>query len=134
MSENLDTVMEGIRVFEAEDWETFRDLTHEEARITGPEGWPEPGPFEGRDAVMGQLQRLTADWQEHRFNEIAVVAERDDWVVLRFQWEVRGAESGAPIATKMAAAYRLLDGRFVEAHFRWTPEEAFEAAGLSDPS
>jgi hypothetical protein len=32
----------------------------------------------------------------------------------------------------MAGAYRLIDGKFKEAHFRWTPEEALDAAGLSD--
>jgi ketosteroid isomerase-like protein len=100
-------------------------------RITSPEGWPEAGPFEGREAVLNQLRRLASDLGEHRFKDVEVVADRDGWVVLSFVWEVRGGESGAAVASKLAGAYHLRDGRVIETHFRWSPEDALEAAGLS---
>jgi ketosteroid isomerase-like protein len=130
MSQNVDIVLEGFRRFEARDFDRARPLWHPDSRITGPEGWPEPGPFEGQDAVIGQFQRLAADWDENRVTDVDVIVDRDDWVVLSFRWEVRGAGSGVATESQMAGAYRLEGGRMVEAHFRWTLEEALEAAGL----
>jgi ketosteroid isomerase-like protein len=134
MSKNADILLQGTHLLENEDWDAFSRIWHPDCRITGPEGWPEPGPFEGRDAVIGQFKRLVSDFEETRFAEVEVVAERKDWVVLSFRWDVRGAGSGVAIASKMAGAYRLQDGRTIEAHFRWTPKDALEAAGLSSSS
>ena len=130
--ENVEVVLEGIRRFEASDFEGVSRRWHPDSWITGPEGWPERGPFEGRDAVLGQFRRLAADWGENRVSEIQVVADRADWVVLTFRWEVRGERSGAATASNLSAAYRLREGKISEAHFRWTPEDALEAAGLRE--
>jgi hypothetical protein len=35
-------------------------------------------------------------------------------------------------AASFAAAYRVNDRQISEAHFRWTPEQALEAAGLEE--
>jgi ketosteroid isomerase-like protein len=131
---NVDLVLSGLPVFEAGDYEAMTQLWHPGGRVTAPAGWPEPGPFEGRDAVIAQFRRLVSDVGEHHFKEVEVLADHDDWVVLSFIWEIRGAESGASIASKITGAYRVEQGKVIEAHFRWTPEEALEAAGLTSPS
>jgi hypothetical protein len=33
--------------------------------MDAPSGWPEPGPTDGRDAVIRQLTRLQEDWAHH---------------------------------------------------------------------
>ncbi len=129
--ENLEIVLEVIRLFEAKESSQARGYWHSDARMTAPEGWPEPGPFEGWDAILEQLERLTSDAGTQRFRDVKVLADREDWVVISLLWEVHGAGSGAATASKIAAAYRVFDGKLGEAHFRWTPEEALEAAGLS---
>jgi ketosteroid isomerase-like protein len=130
--ENVEVVIRGIRLFEASDLEEAGRLWHEESWITGPEGWPERGPFEGRDAVMGQFRRLAGDWGQQRVSNLEVVADRDGWVVVGFNWEVEGGRSGAATAARFAAAYQLRDGKISCAHFRWAAEEALEAAGLRE--
>jgi hypothetical protein len=130
--ENVDVVLAALPRFEAEDFEALERVMDANVRVTGPQGWPEPGPFEGREAVIGQFRRLTSEMGEHRFKDVEVVADRDDWVVIRFIWEVRGAGSGAPIASRMAAAYEVVEDTFKQVHFRWTPEEALAAAGLRE--
>jgi ketosteroid isomerase-like protein len=130
--ENVELVLQNYRAFEAKDFEAISRTWHPNGRTTAPEGWPEPGPFEGRDAIVRQFRRLASDMGEQHIREVEIVAARDDWVVAAFLWEVRGAGSGAAVATKLAGAYRVRDGTLVEAHFRWTPEEALEAAGLSE--
>jgi ketosteroid isomerase-like protein len=130
--DNIAVVLEGIRLFEAFDFDGMARLWHADVRITGPEGWPERGPFEGRDAVAGQFRRLAADWGKQSISDVDVVADRAGWVVLTFRWEVQGVRSGVATATQMAAAYRVKDGRISEGHFRWKREEALEAAGLRE--
>ncbi len=130
--ENVEVVLDGVRRFEAADFDGVAQRWHPDSRITGPEGWPEPGPFEGRDAVIGQFRRLAADWGQNSVSDLEVVADREDWVVVTFRWEVRGERSGAASAASLAAAYRLSDGRISEAHFRWTRGEALEAAGITE--
>jgi hypothetical protein len=130
--DNVEIVLDELRLFEAEDDEWDQRNWHPDSRLTAPEGWPEPGPFEGLAAVGKQVRRLASDMGAHNFRDLKVVADREGWVVVSFLWDVRGAGSGAPFASKMAGAYHLVDGRFKEAHFRWTPEEALGAAGLSE--
>ena len=130
--DNIAVVLEGIRLFEAFDFDGMARLWHPDVRITGPEGWPERGPFEGRNAVLGQFRRLASDWGKQRISDADVVADHAGWVVLTFRWEVQGVRSGVATATQIAAAYRVKDGRISEAHFRWKREEALEAAGLRE--
>jgi ketosteroid isomerase-like protein len=129
--ENVEVVLEVFRRFQANDFDGLVALYHPDSRITAPEGWPEPGPFEGRDAVIGQFRRLAADWGEQGFSHIELAADRADWVVFTFQWDVRGAESGIAATSKMAVACRLEGAQIAEGHYRWSREEALEAAGLS---
>ena len=130
--ENVEVVMEGIRRFESFDLDGVTRLWHPDSRITGPEGWPEPGPFEGRDAVIGQFRRLAADWGQQRVSDVEVITDSGEWVVVTLRWEVEGGKSGADTAASFAVAYRVNDRRMSEAHFRWTLEQALEAAGLSE--
>jgi len=130
--ENVAIVLEGFRRFEAFDFDGATTLWHPHSRVTGPEGWPEPGPFEGRAAVIGQFRRLAADWGQHGISNVEVVADRAGWVVVTFRWEVQGGKSGAATAANLAGAYRVHDHQIIEAHFRWTPDQALEAAGLSE--
>jgi ketosteroid isomerase-like protein len=129
--ENVELIVHAFRQFEAEDFD-LEERWHEDSRVTAPEGWPEPGPFEGREAIAAQFRRLAADVEEHRFTHEELVADRDDWVVISFIWEVRGAGSGAAVASKMAGAYRVTDGKIKDAHFRWTAEDALKAAGIEE--
>jgi hypothetical protein len=102
--EIVEVALENFRRFEDLDCDGATLLWHPEGRITGPEDWPEPGPFEGRDAVIGQFRRLAADWGQNSVSGLEVVADRGDWVVVAFRWEVRGERSGAASAASMAAA------------------------------
>jgi ketosteroid isomerase-like protein len=133
MSEqNAEMVREAIRRFEASEFDEASSSWHPDASITGPEGWPERGPFEGREAVFAQFERLAADWGEHRISDVEVIADQAGWVVVTFRWEVEGGKSGAATTADLAAAYRVVDSLIREAHFRWTREEALEAAGLRE--
>jgi ketosteroid isomerase-like protein len=129
--ENVELVLEGLRRAEADDVESFAALMHPEIVGTAAPGWPEPGPFVGRDAVLAELKRLT-DWGESRFTEIDVVADEGDWVMVAYRWQVRAAGSGITTHLDVAVAVRVQGGRIIEWHNRWSRAEALEAAGLSE--
>lgn len=85
MSEaNVELFREVLRCAEAEDADRFADLLHPEIRSTAVRGWPEPGPFLGRDAVLAQFKRNVADWEDNRATDIDVVADEGDWVVAEY--------------------------------------------------
>ena len=129
--QNLDVVRAAVDAFVAGDVEGVARLYRPDANITAvPEGWPEPAPVEGREAVMRQFIRLQEDWEQHSMEIEREVAE-GDWVVIDLRWHTRGAGSGIPLTTNVAGAYRLEGGKIAEARFFWKYEDAVEQVGLS---
>jgi ketosteroid isomerase-like protein len=130
--ENVEIVLRGFRLIEADDFERWATLWHPESRATAPVGWPEQGPFVGRDAIVRQFERITSDWEEHHFENVELAADEGDWVVFTYRWCARGVASGIETDFDLAVATRVVDDSMVEAHFRWNRGEALEAAGLSE--
>jgi ketosteroid isomerase-like protein len=129
--ENVEIVLESLRRAEANDVDGGAALMHPEIRASAVPGWPEPGPFVGRDAVRAETERLI-EWGENRFTDIDVVADEGDWVVVAYRWEARGAASGIETHFDVAVAVRVKDALILEWHNRWSRDEALEAAGLSE--
>ena len=130
--ENVEIVREATGRFEAGDWAGYKELLHPDVRTTAAEGWPEPGPFIGPDAVVEQSQRVAADWDDQRITDLEVLADEGDWVVIGFRWHVRGVGSGIETDFDMAVAARVKDGRLIEGHYRWDRADALAAAGLRE--
>jgi hypothetical protein len=129
--ENVEIVLGGLQRFD-ERRRPDPDLWHEDGLLTAPDGWPEPGPFKGRAAIMRQFERLIADYSAVWTSVRRVVVETEDWIVVEFRWHTRGASSGIESTWDMAGAFRLKDRRFIEVHYRWSREAALEAAGLEE--
>ena len=130
--ESIGVVLESFRRIRPGHVKDSAALWHPDGRATPTPGWPEPGPFVGRDAIVRQLERLFADLSEHHFDDIEVVADSGSWVVVSWRWRIRGAASEIETTLDQATAFRVEDGLIMEAHFRTTVPEALEAAGLSE--
>jgi ketosteroid isomerase-like protein len=128
--ENVEIVLAAVERFE--EGKRFRTRWAEDALVTAPDGWPEAGPFRGRDAILRQFERLRSDWDENRFREIEVLADEGEWVVIRGRWQTRGAGSGIENEVDVAMAFRVRNGHLVEGHARWDPSEALKVAGLPE--
>jgi ketosteroid isomerase-like protein len=128
--ENVELVRAALEAFTRGSFD--EDFFAEDATMTALDGWPERGPFKGREEIRRQFERLASDWSRHAFADVEVVSHEDDWVVIAFCWTTRGAASGLEAKFEMAAAYRVDNGEFAEAHFRWNRQQALEAAGLSE--
>jgi hypothetical protein len=106
--ENIDLYFEAKDRLAARDRDGISRLIHRDVTATVAAS-PEPGPFVGRDALVAQLERLGIEFDEQRYTDIEVVAERDDWTVLTYRWWVRGSESGVETHADIAVAYRVKD-------------------------
>jgi|SRR5215211_2246240 len=128
--ENVDLVLESIRRFRPGGLDEWAELWHQDTRMTMPEGFPEPGPFIGLDAVKREFERMIESFSAFRFEDVQVVANSGDWVVAPYRVATRGQASGADSDVHLAVAYRVKDGLLIESAVRWRVEEALEAVGL----
>jgi ketosteroid isomerase-like protein len=130
--ENVAVVFAGFRRFSVGDMQGFKRLIDPDVTATAPAGWPEPGPWNGADAFIAQMERITADWSHQGISHPQVVAEEGEWVVVKYAWEVAGKTSGIDTSFDFVGAFRVRNGLIAEAHYRWDEADALEAAGLRE--
>ena len=63
-------VRRGFAAWNAGDMDACRELLDLEISWRPGEGWPEPGPYVGRDAVMRQLEQLRETWDTETLEPI----------------------------------------------------------------
>jgi uncharacterized protein len=127
--ENVEVVRAGFEAWNAGDMKAIRELHDPDVILRMPEGWPEPGPYVGREAVMRQFEQMRETWDADALEPISDFIAAADRVVLRFIW--RGAGYGPEADLEMTTVYTLRKGRVFCQEFFWDHAEALEAVGLS---
>src|SRR5438132_1407927 len=107
----------------------LREVFDPDVIVRLPEGWPEPGPFVGREAVMRQWERNREVWDTDRLEPISLT-DAGDRVVVRFVW--RGVSRGPESHLEFTAAYTMRKGRISYQESFWDHAEALETLGLSE--
>jgi uncharacterized protein len=128
--ENVEVIRRGFDVWNAGDMEAFREVLDPGVVWQGPEGWPEPGPYAGREAVMRQLEQLRETWDADSFELVSDFIDVGDRVAVRFIWS--GAGHGPGLNLEVTAVYTLRKRRIVAFEFFWDHAEAREALGPSE--
>ena len=123
---DVDMVRDAVIRFAAADLDGLAELYDLDAFIVAPEGWPEGGRFEGRDAVIRQYERVQEEWESQ---SMRIDRERvhEDWVVMELVWDAEGKASGVGVEMRIVGAYRVRDGKIAEARFFWNFDEALAA-------
>jgi ketosteroid isomerase-like protein len=127
--ENVEVVQAALAAWNAGDEAALRELFDPEVITRPAEGWPEPGPFVGREATMRELEWLRGTWDRDTVEPVTdfvAVAER---VVVRAVWH--GAGHGPESAFETTQVYTLRNGKIIGVEFFWDHAEALEAVGLS---
>jgi ketosteroid isomerase-like protein len=126
---NLKIVRRFYELWNAREFDAMGVLLAPDAVAHMPAGWPEPGPFHGRDAIISQADRTGED-----LGELTVVLEEitahEDWVVTRHHTRGRGARSGLKAEFENSVAFLLRAEEIAEAHITWDHADALRAAGL----
>ena len=84
--ENVEVVQAGFEVWNAGDMEGLRELYHPDVILRTAEGWPEPGPYVGREAVMRFFGQLRDTWDADTAEPISDFIDAADHVVVRYVW------------------------------------------------
>jgi ketosteroid isomerase-like protein len=128
--ENVEVVRAAYEAWNAGDTNALRDLHHPDVVARYGGGWPEPGPFVGRDAVIRQIEQLRETWDASEAEAITDFIDAGDQVVAEFVW--RGTGHGPAFAFEGAAVYTMRNGMIFGIEYFGNLTAALEAVGLSD--
>jgi ketosteroid isomerase-like protein len=127
--ENVEVVRASFTAWNAGDMNAYRELYDPDAISRMPEGWPEPGPFVGREAIMRQIEQMRETWDADDLEAIGDFFDASGRVVVRFIW--RGSGYGPDADLEVTGVYTVREGTITYQEFFWNHADALEAAGLS---
>ena len=128
--ENVEVVRAGLEAWNAGDMDALRETYDPGIIYRTPEGWPEPGPYVGREAVMRQFEQARETWDADAFELISDFIHAADRVAVRLIWH--GAGHGPQAALEITPVYTVRKGRILAIENFWDYAEALEAVGLSE--
>ena len=128
--ENVEIVRRAYDAWNAVDVDAFREVYASDAIIVrGLEGWPEPGPFVGRDAIMRTFEQLRETWDSDTLEPISLI-DLGDRVLARHMWRAVG--HGPDLNMEQTVLFTFRKGKLFLLEYFWDHAEALEALGLSD--
>src|SRR5438034_5526106 len=107
--ENVEIVRAAFDAWNAGDMDALRQLYHPDAIVRSPEGWPEPGPFVGREAVMREFEQLREAWETDAADPLSDFIGAADRVVVRCVW--RGAGRGPQADLELTQVNTVRNGQ-----------------------
>ena len=128
--ENVDVVLAYLEGWNAGDMEAIRNILDAETTLRTVEGWPEPGPYIGRDAVMRILFQARDTWDFDAIDRVSDFVHAADRVIVRSTW--RGVGRGPEARMEWTTIFTVRKGKIVGQEFFWDHSEALEAVGLSE--
>ena len=129
--ENVEFVQRVFAAYNVGDLGALRELYDPRVVWHHLEGWPEPGPSVGRDAVLREVEQLREAWQAgDRLELVGDFVDAGDRVLARAVW--RGSGRGPDAAMEFTYLFTLRKGRIITIQMYWDHDEALEAVGLSE--
>jgi ketosteroid isomerase-like protein len=128
--ENVDVVRAGMEAWNARDMDALRETYAEDVVTWPPTGWPEAGPFVGRDTVMGQWEGMRESWEDDEVEMLADYIDAADRVAVRMIWRDRG--HGPEAGAQATGIFTIRNGKIRVAEFFWDHSEALATLGLSE--
>ena len=114
----------------AGDMDAVRELLDPDVILRPVRDWPEPGPYMGRQAVMGFYERLRETFDADTLELTRDLTHAADRVVARWIWHAQG--QGPESNMELTSISAVRNGKIREAEFFWDHDEALEAAGLRE--
>jgi ketosteroid isomerase-like protein len=127
--ENVEVVKAAFDAWNAGDMDRLRDMYDPNVVLHMVPGWPEPGPYAGREAVMRQFAQLREAWDADVVEPISFV-DVGDRVVVRQIWRGFGRGPDANIDLTIICTFR--QGRVVSLEYFRDHADALKAVGLEE--
>jgi ketosteroid isomerase-like protein len=128
--ENVEIIRAANHAWNEGDMDAFRDCLDPEVIVQTVGNWPEPGPYVGRESVMGFYRSLRAAFDEDRLRETSEYLDLADHVVVRLVMDTVGY--GPPANLEATIVFSVRKGKIRHVEFFWDHDDALEAAGLSE--
>jgi ketosteroid isomerase-like protein len=128
--ENVEVVQASFTAYGAGDMIAWGGWLAPDVVSRPPEGWPEPGPFVGREAVLRQFEQQRDAFAADTVEFISDYFVALDRVAVRFIWH--GTGHGPEANLEMTGVYTIRKGKILEMEFFWDHAEALETLGLSE--
>jgi ketosteroid isomerase-like protein len=128
--ENIETASATLEAWNADDMDAFRELLDPDVILRNPEGWPEPGPHVGREAVVRQFKEARELWDSDVLEAISDFLDIADRVLVRAIW--RGVRHGVDSNLEFTIVYTVRKRRIFGFEYFWDHAEALETFGLSE--
>jgi ketosteroid isomerase-like protein len=127
---NVDTVKALYEAYNAGDTKALRDLYHPGVVMHHAEGWPEPGPSLGREAVLRETEQLREAWEGDTLEPLGDFIDAGDRVLVRDIW--RGTGQGPEADMEFTRVFTLRRGKIICIEIFWDHAEALEAVGVTE--
>ena len=127
---NVEIARAGFEAWNRGDMASVGEQFHPDVISWPAEGWPEPGPYVGREAVMRQLQQMRDTWNADVVELVSDFIDAGDRVVVRVVWH--GAGHGPESRMELTSISMFRKGKVVFSELFWDHAEALEAIGLSE--
>ena len=128
--ETVEIVRTFFEAWNARDMDAIRELYDSDAVVCPPEGWPEPGPFVGREAVMSQFQQMRELWEADAGVALSDFITADDRVAVRTAWHGKGR--GPESTMEFTIVFTVHNGRIVHQETYWNYAETLEMLGMAE--
>jgi ketosteroid isomerase-like protein len=128
--EKIEVIRAFARAWNAGDMDAFRELHDPDVILRTEKDWPEPGPYVGREAVIGFFQRARDTFDADTIELTGDFTHAADRFVVRWIWHGQG--HGPASNMEFTSIFTVRDGKAREIEYFWDHAEALEAAGLSE--
>ena len=129
--ENVEIVRRTYEAWNRGDMDAVSGACDEGAIIARTvEGWPEPAPIVGRDAVMRFFAQLRETYSDEDVVAGLSFIDASDRVVVRQIWQGKGR--GPDMNMELTAVFTLRGGRIFLLEYFWDHGEALKAVGLEE--
>ena len=129
--ENVAALREAFARFEREgvpDFEAFDP----DVELINFDSFPVTRPYHGWDGMVAWLRDVSEPFDEVRFELVEVLAHDDERIVTTCRVTADSRTGGPPLELDWGVVWTFRDGKVVRAQGLRTPDEALEAAGLSE--
>jgi uncharacterized protein len=128
--ENVELVRRGYEAWNAGDMAAVAEGCHPDVVWHHVEGWPEPGPSVGREAVIRAMQQMREAFDTQKFEPLAQFIDAGDRVLVKAVW--RGIGQGPEVEMQFTHVFTVRDGKLIEGQTFFDHAEALRAVGLSE--
>ncbi len=128
--QNREVVRAYFAAWNAGDMDAVREFLSPDVVAIAPDGWPEPGPFVGRDVLMRQWNEMRETFDADHIMPIDDVMEVSDAVTVRLIW--RGVGHGPDANLEATGVFTVRGERITRIDFFWSHSEALKAVGLEE--